>query len=177
MPVSCRRWKSMPSRAPARPAGAELIQSCGVFPRGSVFSAMCQMTLPAGLPRLHVMSNPFGGTKVSRNRATPSRFSIQKLDGAFTMKMKHDWELPPVALTLPERPEDALEECARGQASPDVALLHLLALAKSQTQLEEALGSAIWDALESRDRPLAERLGAMQHLWDGDRQVVESAFR
>jgi hypothetical protein len=102
---------------------------------------------------------------------------MEKLDGAFTMKMKHDWELPPVSLSLPERPEDALTECARGQSSPDLALLQLLALARSQAQLEEALGSAIWDALEGRDTPLAERLGAMQHLWDGDRAIVESAFK
>ena len=102
---------------------------------------------------------------------------MKKLDGAFIMKMEHDWELPPVSLTLPERPEEALAQCARGQASPDLALMQLLALSRSQTQLEEALGSAIWDALESRDTPLAERLGAVQHLWDGDREVVESVLK
>jgi hypothetical protein len=123
------------------------------------------------------MSDLFGGTKVSRNRVTPPRFSMKKLDGAFTMKMKHDWELPPIALSLPERPEDALADCACGQSSPDLALLQLLALARSQAQLEEALGSAIWDALENRNTPLAERLGAMQHLWDGDRQIVETALK
>ena len=93
------------------------------------------------------------------------------------MKMTHEWELPPMTLDLPERPEDALARCARGQASPDLALLQLLAVSRSPIQVEEAIGSAIWEALEKGDGLRAERLGAMQQLWEGDRLRVDAALR
>ena len=93
------------------------------------------------------------------------------------MKLTYEWELPPLALSLPERPEEALAQCARGQSSPDVALLQLLAMARSESQVQEVLGSAIWDALESRDSCTAQRLGAMQQLWNGDRDIVDATLR
>ena len=103
---------------------------------------------------------------------------MKKLDvGDPMMKLSYEWELPPVALPMPECPEEALEQCARGQSPPDLALLQLLAVARSESQVQEALGSAIWDALESRDSCTAQRLGAIQHLWNRDRDIVEAALR
>jgi hypothetical protein len=93
------------------------------------------------------------------------------------MKLRYEWELPPVALALPERPEEALVQCARGQSSPDEALLQLLAMSRSESQLQEVLGSAIWEALESHDSGVAQRLNAMQQLWNSDRNFVESALK
>jgi hypothetical protein len=90
--------------------------------------------------------------------------------------MKHWWELPPLDLPVPERIEDALHSCANGQASPDIALMQLLVVSPSQEQAERVLGSAIWDALESRARGTAERLGAIQKLWDGDKGLAQAAF-
>jgi hypothetical protein len=90
--------------------------------------------------------------------------------------MKHWWELPPVDLPLPERLEDALHSCAVGEASPDTALMQLLIVSASQEQAERVLGSAIWDALENRERGTAERLGAIQKLWDGAQGLVQTVF-
>ena len=91
-------------------------------------------------------------------------------------QMKHWWELQPLDLPLPERIEDALHSCANGHASPDIALMQLLVISASQEQAERVLGSAIWDALESRKRCSAERLGAIQKLWDGDKGLAQAAF-
>ena len=92
-------------------------------------------------------------------------------------QMKHWWELPPLDLPVPERIEDTLHCCANGQASPDIALMQLLIVSPSQEQAERVLGSAIWDALESRERGTAERLGAIQKLWDGAHGIVQTAFQ
>jgi len=78
---------------------------------------------------------------------------------------------------MPERFEDALLGCAHGYSPPDVALMQLLVRAPSEEHAARALGTAIWDALECRDTPKAERLGAVQKLWDSARILVESAFR
>jgi hypothetical protein len=90
--------------------------------------------------------------------------------------MQHWWELPPLDLPVPERLEDALHSCATGRSSPDIALMQLLLVSPSQEQAERVLGSAIWDALENRERGTAERLGAIQRLWDGDKGLVQTAF-
>jgi len=94
-----------------------------------------------------------------------------------TFKMKHWWELPPVDLQVPERLEDALHSCAAGEASPDIVLMQLLLVSPSQEQAERVLGSAIWDALESRECGIAERLGAIQKLWDGAKGLVQTVFQ
>ena len=93
-----------------------------------------------------------------------------------SFKLKHWWELPPLDLPVPERIEDTLHSCANGQASPDIALMQLLVVSPSQEQAERVLGSAIWEALESRKRGSAERLGAIQKLWDGDKGLAQAAF-
>ena len=94
-----------------------------------------------------------------------------------SFKMKQWWELPPLDLPVPERIEAALQSCANGQASPDIALMQLLVVSPSQEQAERVLGSAIWDALEGRERGTAERLGAIQKLWDGDKVLAQAAFQ
>lgn len=94
-----------------------------------------------------------------------------------TFRMQHWWELPPLDLAVPNRPEDALDSCANGDSPPDIALMQLLIVSNSQEQAERVLGSAIWDALESRERGTAERLGAIQKLWDGAKDLAQSAFR
>ena len=93
-----------------------------------------------------------------------------------TFRIKHWWELPPLDLPLPERLEDALHSCANGEASPDIALMQLLIVSGSEEQAERMLGSAIWDALENRERGTAERLGAVQKLWDGAKGLVQRVF-
>jgi hypothetical protein len=124
------------------------------------------------------LSDLFAATKIFGEPGNTSPgFYEEAGRGNSMMKLTYEWELPPLAFALPERPEDALAQCARGQASPDVALLQLLAVSRSESQLQEALGSAIWDALENRDTSRAERLGALQQLWDGDRGLVEVALR
>jgi hypothetical protein len=94
-----------------------------------------------------------------------------------TFKMKHWWELPPLDLPVPDRLEDAIDCCATGEASPDIALMQLLIVSPSQEQAERMLGSAIWDALENRECGTAERLGAIQKLWDGAKGLVQTAFQ
>ena len=83
--------------------------------------------------------------------------------------------LQPVHLPIPPSVEDALTGCAAGQSPPDLALLQLLVVTPSEEAGERALGTAIWDALENRDTPEAERLGAVQKLWDGARHMVDFA--
>ena len=83
--------------------------------------------------------------------------------------------LPPVHLPIPPTVKDALTGCAAGESPPDLALLQLLVVSPSEEAGERALGTAIWDALESRETPEAERLGAVQKLWDGARDMVQAA--
>ncbi|HXJ02257.1 MAG TPA: hypothetical protein VNH44_13625 [Micropepsaceae bacterium] len=90
--------------------------------------------------------------------------------------LKYSWELPPVGLTMPETVEDAIHQCAKGEASPGVALMQLLVASCSEEETERVLGTAIWDALEDRNAGTAERLGAVQKLWDGAKDLVESAL-
>ena len=90
--------------------------------------------------------------------------------------LKHVWELPPVGLDLPELIEDTIHLCARGESTPDTALMQLLVVSCSEQETERALGTAIWDALEGRDAGMAERLGEIQRLWDGAKVIVQSAL-
>jgi hypothetical protein len=85
--------------------------------------------------------------------------------------------LPPVDLAVPEKIQDALSQCAQGESPPEIALLQLLVVSPSEQEGERALGTAIWDALESRESRMAERLGAMHHLWEGARRMVQTAFK
>ena len=87
------------------------------------------------------------------------------------------FSLPPIALAVPETLEDALAQCAQGESPPEVALLQLLVVSPSEQEGERALGTAIWDALESREGPVAERLGAMHQLWEGARRIVHATFK
>jgi hypothetical protein len=90
--------------------------------------------------------------------------------------LKHVWELPPVDLEVPELIEDTLHLCARGESTPDVALMQLLVVSCSEQETERVLGTAIWDALEDRNAGMAERLGAIQKLWDGAKDLVQSVL-
>jgi hypothetical protein len=90
--------------------------------------------------------------------------------------MKHVWEFPPVGLEVPELIEDTIHLCAKGESTPDVALMQLLVVSCSERETERALGTAIWDALEDRNAGMAERLGAVQKLWDGARDLVQSVL-
>jgi hypothetical protein len=87
------------------------------------------------------------------------------------------FSLPPIALAVPEKLEDALTQCAQGESPPEIALLQLLVVSPSEHEGERALGTAIWDALENREGRMAERLGAMHHLWEGARRMVQTAFK
>ncbi len=87
------------------------------------------------------------------------------------------FSLPPVALFVPDKVEDALTQCAEGESPPEIALMQLLVVSPSEEEGERALGAAIWDALENNERPVAERLGAMHQLWEGARRMVQTAFR
>lgn len=91
-------------------------------------------------------------------------------------QLKHSWELPPVELSMPETLEHTIHRCAKGESAPDVALMQLLIVSCSAEEAERALGTAIWDALEDRNAGTAERLGAIQKLWDGAKDLVESAL-
>ena len=85
--------------------------------------------------------------------------------------------LPPVVLPVPEKIEDALAQCAEGESPPDIALMQLLVVSPSEDAGQRALGTAIWDALENHEGGVAERLGAMHHLWEGARRMVQAAFK
>ena len=89
----------------------------------------------------------------------------------------HRFSLPPLDLAVPEKLEDALTQCAQGESPPEIALLQLLVVSPSEQEGERALGTAIWDALENREGRMAERLGAMHHLWVGARRMVQEAFK
>ena len=87
------------------------------------------------------------------------------------------FSIPPIALAVPEKLEDALTQCAQGESPPEIALLQLLVVSRSEQEGERALGTAIWDALENRESRMAERLGEMHHLWVGARRMVQAAFK
>jgi hypothetical protein len=91
-------------------------------------------------------------------------------------QLKHRWELPPPDLNVSGSLQDAIYQCAKGEASPDDALMRLLIASCSQEETEKVLGTAIWDALELRNGHIAERLGAVQKLWDGARELAETAL-
>ena len=84
--------------------------------------------------------------------------------------------LPPIALAMPEKAEDALEQCAQGESAPEVALMQLLVVSSSENAAQRALGTAIWDALEKGESRMSERLGAIHHLWEGARRIVQTAL-
>ena len=84
--------------------------------------------------------------------------------------------LPPVSLAIPENVEGILTGCAQGESPPEVALMQLLVVSESENAAERALGTAIWDALERRESPMLERLGAMHHLWESARRVAQAAL-
>jgi hypothetical protein len=86
------------------------------------------------------------------------------------------FSLPPVALALPERAEDALTQCAQGESPPEVALMQLLVVSPSENAAQRALGTAIWEALEKGESPMTERLGAMHRLWENARRMVQAAL-
>jgi hypothetical protein len=90
--------------------------------------------------------------------------------------LKHVWELPPVGLHVPELIEDTIHLCAKGESTPDTALMQLLVVSCSEQETERALGTAIWEALEDRNAGMAERLGAIQKLWDGAKALVQSVL-
>jgi len=98
-------------------------------------------------------------------QGTPLKFSLQ-----------YSWELPPIGLSTPNTVEDTLHLCARGESPPDVVLLQLLIGSCSEEETERVLGTAIWEALEDRNAGTAERLGAVQKLWDGARDLAFSAL-
>jgi hypothetical protein len=90
--------------------------------------------------------------------------------------LKHNWELPPVGLSVPRGIEETIDQCASGESAPDIALMQLLIVSCSEEETEKALGTAIWDALEGRNAGTAERLGAVQKLWDGAKDLVQSVL-
>jgi hypothetical protein len=90
-------------------------------------------------------------------------------------ELKYHWELPPIGLGEPGGVEDTIHQCARGESPPDMALMHLLIASCSEEETERVLGTAIWAALEDRNPGTAERLGAIQKLWDGAKDIVHSA--
>lgn len=93
------------------------------------------------------------------------------------LNFAHRFSLPPVDLAVPEKLEDALIQCAQGESPPEIALLQLLVVSASEQEGERALGTAIWDALENREDRMAERLGAMHHLWEGARRMALAALK
>jgi hypothetical protein len=93
------------------------------------------------------------------------------------VNISRPFSLPPVALAVPEKPEDALTPCAQGESPPETALLQLLIVSSSEEGSQRALGTAIWDALENREGQTAERLGVIHQLWEGARKMVQTALR
>jgi hypothetical protein len=93
------------------------------------------------------------------------------------LNFSRGFALPPVALAVPEKPEDALTQCAQGESPPEIALMQLLIVSPSEEGGQRALGTAIWDALENRQERTAERLGAIHRLWEGARKMVQTALR
>jgi hypothetical protein len=86
------------------------------------------------------------------------------------------FSLPPVSLAIPEKVEDALAQCAGGESPPEVALMQLLVVSPSEEEGQRALGTAIWDALENRERQIADRLASMHRLWERARRMVHMAL-
>ena len=86
------------------------------------------------------------------------------------------YSLPPVALAMPDKVEDALSQCAEGESPPEIALMQLLVVSPSEEEGQRALGTAIWDALENRERQIAERLASVHRLWEGARRMVQMAL-
>jgi hypothetical protein len=91
------------------------------------------------------------------------------------LRLKHSWELPPVAMSLSTGIQATIDQCARGESAPDDALMQLLVVSCSEQETERALGTAIWGALEDHNTGTADRLGAIQKLWDGARDLVHCA--
>jgi hypothetical protein len=91
------------------------------------------------------------------------------------LRLKHSWELPPVAMRLSSGVQATIDQCARGESEPDDALMQLLVVSCSEREAERALGTAIWGALEDRNTGTADRLRAIQKLWDGAKVLVHSA--
>lgn len=77
-------------------------------------------------------------------------------------------------LLLPDRSSEALRRCATGDMSPEDALMELISQARSEREIEAALGGAIWTALENRDSIRAERLAQVQKLWNRFRKPVHN---
>ena len=93
------------------------------------------------------------------------------------LNFSRGFSLPPVALAVPEKLEDALTQCADGKSPPEIALMQLLIVSPSEERGERALGTAIWEALENHEGQTAERLGAIHRLWEGARKMVQTALR
>jgi hypothetical protein len=55
--------------------------------------------------------------------------------------------------------------------------MQLLVVSPSENAAQRALGTAIWDALEKGESSTTERLGAIHHLWEGARRMVQTALR
>jgi len=68
---------------------------------------------------------------------------------------------------------DALRRCATGEITPELALSQLLSRAPAEHEIEEALGAAIWDALESRETISVVRLADLQNLWNRRRVQLD----
>lgn len=75
-------------------------------------------------------------------------------------------------LLVPDRSSETLRLCAAGKLSPEDALMELISHARSEQEIEAALGSAIWNALENRESARAERLAQVQKLWNRFRKPV-----
>jgi len=63
-------------------------------------------------------------------------------------------------------PQEALRRCAAGEITPESALSQLLSRAPAEHDIDNALGAAIWDALESRQSSSVGRLADLQKLWN-----------
>jgi hypothetical protein len=75
-------------------------------------------------------------------------------------------------LLVPDGSSEALRRCAAGDISPEDALMALISHARSEREIEAALGDAIWNALETRNSIRAERLARVQKLWNRFRKPV-----
>ena len=75
-------------------------------------------------------------------------------------------------LVAPDLSSAALRLCAAGEIAPEAALMELISNARSEQEIEAALGDAIWNALENRNSIRAERLAQVQKLWNRFRKPV-----
>ena len=71
---------------------------------------------------------------------------------------------------------EALKRCAAGDIPPELALKELLDQSPSDEETEAVLGTAIWEALERREAIRAERLAAVQRLWNRQRGTLHSSI-